>query len=409
MRGADGAPYIGNYAPTQLTSKVMTSSGHAPVNSAGYRIAHLLPWNTVGGIEIASLRIAQAISRFGFESVFFCPGASGGAFEMIRDAGFQAESYVVRELSLRRPAPFLSMSRILATRFRDERINLVHCSDLQAAYNGGLASRLAGIPAICHIRSRYPGLSRRDQILLAPISHFVFVSEETRRRFALQVTPSRSTVVYDGLDVPVCANDPAAGRAFRREFNIDPAASVIGMVARVAEVKDYFTLARAMRRVVSTRPETVALVVGDHSSTSSYRTHYSAVRSFIADLGLTRNFVFTDHRTDVHRALSAMEVFVLSTHLEGLPLVLIEAAAHSLPIVATDVDGVPEIITHGETGLLSPPTDDATLARHLLHCLEDTTDARRLGRAANTRLLQDFTETQFAAGMERVYSKMIHS
>jgi glycosyltransferase involved in cell wall biosynthesis len=326
---------------------------------------------------------------------------------MIRKAGFPVRPYEVSELSIRRPAAFLSMSRHLANCFRAERVDLVHCSDLQAAYNGGLASRLARIPAICHIRSRYSSLSRRDQLLLAPISHFVFVSQETRKRFSLPVRSSRATVVYDGLDVPVVASDPAAGQAFRKEFQIDASAPVIGTLARVAEVKDYFTLARAVKRLVASRPDAVVLIVGDNESTPNYRKHYATVRSFIADLGLTKNFVFTGHRTDIHHALSAMDVFVLSTHLEGLPLVLIEAAAHCLPIVATDVDGVPEIITHGETGLLAPHLDDAILARHLLHYLDDTDDARRLGLAAKARLLQHFNERQFAAGMKQVYSKMI--
>jgi glycosyltransferase involved in cell wall biosynthesis len=280
-------------------------------------------------------------------------------------------------------------------------------ADLQAAYNGGLAAKLARIPLISHIRSRYSGLSRRDQLLLAPVSHFVFVSRETKRKFGLQVSSSRSSVVYDGLDIAASVGDPIAGEAFRREFDIGPNVPVIGMLARVAEVKDYFTLARAMKRVILSRPDAIAVIVGDHSSTPNYRAHYAKVRSFISDLELTKNFVFTGHRTDVNNALSAMDVFVLSTHLEGLPLVLIEAAAHSLPIVATDVDGVPEIITHGETGLLAPHSDEATLAGHLLRLLDDPAYARRLGNAAYVNLLRDFGKQQFADGMAAVYCRFL--
>ena len=398
-------------------SNVTTASATKPARRADrpmpfgggqrFRIAHVLPWNTVGGIEIATLRIAQAIRERDFDSVFFCPGVAGGAADMVREAGFDVVAYEPAELSLRRPAPFLLTSRLLARRFREHAVSLVHFSDIQGAYNGGLAARLARLPAVCHVRSRYAKLSRRDQLLLAPVQHFVFVSRATWRRFSLRVSPWRGTVIYDGLDVEAATLERTGRDGCRREFGIPPDVPVIGTVARVAEVKDYFTLARAAKCVVEHSPNAVFLVVGDHSSAPTYRRHYAEVQAVVEDLGLTDRFVFTGHRKDVHRALGAMDIFVLSTHLEGLPLVLIEAAAHALPILATDVDGVPEIITHGETGLLHPHENDALLADHMIRCLHDPGLRTQLGTAARTRLLTRFSQQHFADSLIEFYYKLL--
>jgi glycosyltransferase involved in cell wall biosynthesis len=373
--------------------------------SAPCHIAHLLPWNTVGGIEIATLRVAQATQNRGFINVFFCPSESGGAYDMIRSAGFEVISYEPVELSLRRPGPFLRASLKLSRRLREERVCLLHCSDLQGAYYGGLAGRMAGVPVVCHVRSRYAELDRRDQLLLAPVQHFVFVSKATWRRFSLAVPEKRATVIYDGLSI---APSQLSGRnSFRDEFGICLDAPVVGMVARLANVKDYYTLARAAKRMIEERPNLVVLIVGDHSSTENYRSHFDEVQSFVKQLGLADNFIFTGHRNDIHRALSAMDVFVLSTHLEGLPLVLIEAAAHALPIVATNVDGVPEIITHGETGLLAAHRDDQELAAHLSRCLDSPDFSRHLGASARSLLLHRFSDRQFADSLVAFYCRIL--
>jgi glycosyltransferase involved in cell wall biosynthesis len=100
-------------------------------------------------------------------------------------------------------------------------------------------------------------------------------------------------------------------------------------------------------------------------------------------------------------------VFVLSTHCEGLPLVILEAMARGKPVVATAVDGIPEIVHDAETGLLFPHEDHATLASHIDRLLKDRAWGRRLGEAGRRLVRSAFTSTQFAEGMNAVYESML--
>ena len=100
-----------------------------------------------------------------------------------------------------------------------------------------------------------------------------------------------------------------------------------------APLKDYFTLARAARRILQAEPQTRFLIVGDYTSAKTYREHYQGVRQVLEECCVADSFIFTGHRQDVSRLLSAFDVFVLSTHREGLPLVILEAMAQAKPVV----------------------------------------------------------------------------
>jgi len=105
--------------------------------------------------------------------------------------------------------------------------------------------------------------------------------------------------------------------------------------------------------------------------------------------------------------LSAMDIFVLSTHCEGLPLVILEAMARAKPVIATAVDGVPEVIADEETGLLVPHEDDAQLAGKILRLVRDGERAARLGEAGQRSVRERFSREKFAASMAQVYCEVL--
>lgn len=374
---------------------------------ASPKIAHVLPWPTVGGSEVATLRVAQAARGRGFESVAFCVDADSPVATLFREAGFEVAEYEPVEPSYRHGARFLVGSFRFSREIRRRGADLVHCSDILGAFYGAVAGRLAGVPVLCHVRSRYAELSRRDQSFLTPVHRFAFVSHDSWRHFAYRVPQRRGTVIYDGV-----ASEPAPRTGQERvrvgrEFGIPDGAAIVGMVARVAPAKDYFTLIDAAAQVISERPETRFLIVGDHSSTEDYRRHYAEVREALESRGLLPYFVFTDFRPDVTRFIRAMDVVVLSTHLEGLPLVILEAMAEGKPVVATAVGGVPEVVTHGETGLLSDHRDAGQLARNVLFLLRDRAALERIGAAGLSAVQDRFSEEQFKDSLERLYRKML--
>ena len=370
------------------------------------QIAHIMPWSSVGGTEHATLRLAQALRGRKYEHTIFCPELSGPVAAMFAHAGFEIAEYKAIEPSYRHPRNFLSASRALSKEFRRRGIDLVHCADLLAAYYAGVAGKMARLPVLCQIRCSYPRISARDKTFLKAVDHFAFVSKDARTTFDYNVAETRATVIYDGIDVRADAvtNDSIG---VRNELGISPEVTIIGMIARVAPAKDFPTLVRSAQSVVRRFPEVRFLIVGDHSTVDLNRSHYAEVQQLITEAGLSQYFIFTDHRDDVERLLNAIDIFVLSTRTEGLPLVVLEAMAHAKPVVATAVGGVPELIRDQETGFLHSSGDYEAQANQLSLLVEDKALRHRLGEAGRTLARSDFSRERFATEVSNLYSRLI--
>lgn len=371
-----------------------------------HRIAHVLPFPSVGGVEIAALRLMEGLEGDRFHNTAFCLRGAEGVSHLFAGAGFEAVEYDPVEPSYRHPRAFLQNAFRLARELRRRRVSLVHCQDVLAAHYTALAGRLAGVPVLCHVRSQRPDISRRDAGFLRAVSRFVFVSRNARECFGVKVSPARGSVIYDGFDF-VEVDGAAARRDVRSEFGWPADVRIVGMVARIARQKDYETLVRAAVRVAAAEPAARFLVVGDYEGQPDYREHYREVRAMIAEAGLTGHFVFTGHRQDVVRLLAAMDVSVLCTHTEGLPLAVLEAMAQGVPVVATAVGGLPELIVEGETGLLHAHRNDAELAGKILAIFNDRMLAARLGAVGRRLVATTFNRRRTLAGLAGLYQEMI--
>jgi glycosyltransferase involved in cell wall biosynthesis len=309
------------------------------------------------------------------------------------------------EPSFRRPVPHLRASCAMARDLRRRGIDVVHCADLLAAYHVGVAARLAGTLLVCHVRCSYPDVSRRDRQFLRPVQQWVFVSKSTWKEFGHRVPPERGSVLYDTAELPSGAASESTDLS---ALGVPPDARIIGMVARVAPVKDYETLARAAVKVIEREPRAHFVIVGDTAGAESYRRHYAQVNAMLYDLGIRRHFTFTGFRRDVRSIMECFDVAVLATHSEGLPLVLLEAMSLGKPVVATAVGGIPEVMRHGENGLLHRPRDPNHLAAALLSILDDPLLAARLGRNGAAHVREQFGAAAFTARVNGFYSTLAH-
>lgn len=375
--------------------------------SGHFNIAHILPWPTVGGVECATLRIAEGLNGSEFNSIAFCLPEAVSVVEMFSASEIETVEYRAMEPSYRHSLPFLRHSLGLARELKRKQIGLVHCADMLAAFYGGIAGRLAGIPVLCHIRCTVPYLSRRDQSFLYAVNRFAFVSHDTWKQFGFKVPKRKGSVVYDGIKVGSISSPEETRKSVFCEYGIPESAKVVGMVARVAEAKDYETLAKAAALVIAAVENVRFLIVGDHSGTETYRNYYKKVQRILAEHGVERHFIFTDFQTDVQRFLDAMDIFVLCTHAEGLPLVILEAMARAKPVVATAVGGIPEIVSHQSTGFLHLPGDDQGLAEQILTLLRDEQLASQFGVAGRELVKSQWTEERFIKDMKLLYRKML--
>src|SRR3989441_2706676 len=202
-------------------------------------------------------------------------------------------------------------------------------------------------------------------------------------------------VVPNGRDLSVF-RPGAGGAAVRKELGIDRVTPLVGVVGRLEEQKGHAYLLDAWPSVLAEFPDARLLLVGEGGLRG-------ALEQRARRLGIAPSVLFAGFRADVPRVLDALDVLALPSLYEGMPLTVIEASAMAKPVVATAVDGTPEVIREGRTGRLVPPRDPGALSRALRSVLRDSIGAEQMGRAGRDFVLNRFDLARQVDATARVY------
>ncbi len=185
----------------------------------------------------------------------------------------------------------------------------------------------------------------------------------------------------------------------RRELSIPPSAKVVGMVARLEAAKGHVYLLEAAREVLRVEPDALFVLVG--------RGHLrEELEAVAARLGIGDHVVFTGFREDMLEIMATFDIFTLPSLWEGLGIVLLEAMAFRLPIVASRVGGITDVVVEGETGLLVPPRDPAALAAALVELLRDGEKRKAMGEKGYRRVAEEFRDETMNEEMLALYEKL---
>lgn len=307
---------------------------------------------------------------------------------------------------LQSPLYFFFGERALHQLVRRRGIDLVHAHWILP--NGYVASRVAeatGVPFAVTLHGsdvfmaeRNPLFGRMARQALAGASYVTSCSGELRRRL-LEVGGEEATesphaakvrLVPNGTDVTPRDDAGDRGRAVRSRYGISRDAPVLAAVGRLVYKKGFGVLLEALPAILGQRPETRLLLGGGGDLGSALREQ--ARRS-----GLEEAVVFTGSLShpEVLELLTAADVFVMPSvrdpkgNVDGLPIVVLEAMAAGLPVVASNVSGLPMAVEPGNTGLLVPEKDAQALAEAVLELLDDSDRARRLGQAGRQRVAEE--------------------
>lgn len=169
---------------------------------------------------------------------------------------------------------------------------------------------------------------------------------------------------------------------------------------RLSEQKGFDVLIEAASELHERRDDFVVLIAGDGDLEDRLRTQ-------IGQLGLEETVYLVGFQTPLRPAIAGADVFALASRYEGMPTVLLEAMSVSTPVVATAVDGVPELIPEERFGLLVPPDDAAALAGALERLLDDASLARSLAEAARDRVLREFTIDVMVDRVESLFERAV--
>ncbi len=327
----------------------------------------------------------------------------------------RAEAAGVRAVRLRRfkevlsPADDLYVLAQLVRLIRRERFTVVHTHSAKGGFLGRTAAWLCRVPVVVHTfhgfsfhdfmsplrRRAYLGLERAVRPMtdgfLAVSPRVAREAVETRLAGPAQVTVAPSAVELD--EIP-SRPDPAV----RAELGIPASAPVVGTVGRIDHQKSPLDFVRMAASVARRRPDARFVMVGAGPLEDEVRTE-------AARLGV--DVLLTGYRPDAPRVGASFDVFVISSLYEGLGRALTEALASGRPVVATAVNGVPDLVVPGATGLLAPARDPDALAESVAWLLDHPEEARRMGTRGRAGVLAVFAPERMCHLIDEAYCRLL--
>ncbi len=344
-------------------------------------ILHLCESSETGGAESVLISLVEGLDKSRYRSVV-CLLSDG----WLR---IQLDKRGIETLVIPQPHTFdviwlWRLYRLL----KDRNIHVMHSHEFATNVYASMLSGLTGIPVVATAHGKnYYGEKWRRRLayrFVAWQSQLVAVSQDLKLFLAQQIgiPPDRIRVVHNGIDLSrYRAQDD--GHTIRQQLGIGPDQRVIGTVGNLFAVKGQAYLLKACQVVAGAFPNFVLLLAGEGEQ-------LGALEKEAADLGISGNVRFLGFRDDVPSLLQAMDVFVLPSLSEGLPLSILEALSLQKPVVSTSVGGIPEIVENGLTGYLVPPKDPEALAEKILLLLQQPQTAAGMGKAGRKRVEEVF-------------------
>jgi glycosyltransferase involved in cell wall biosynthesis len=380
-------------------------------NSRPYKIVYLIDGLGMGGAERLMVPILKNLNRELIEPhvcVFQIRDGNPIADEL-RSNGISVELLHIPYLR-----DWTAIPR-LRKYLKGLQADLVHTQLEFADTLGNIASKSLHLPSVCTIHTM-PSQEMtvkakvHQQVEWFSLRYFcdrvISVSDEARR-YHIKISnssPEKVVMMYNGIDLgPYRHIDRAQARsAVRNELGIPDTADLLTTVAVLREPKGIQYMIRALPAILAFFPDVYYLIVG-------HGAYHDALVSEVKNAGMQEHVIFTGVRRDIPQILSASDVFVLPTLTEALPTVLAEAMASRLPIIASAVGGIPEMIIDGENGNLVTAGNLHELAEACKRLLADPAWRVRMGESGWKTVDQKFNITEQVRQLEALYLDLINS
>ena len=372
------------------------------------KVLEMIDLPFLGGGQINLLSIAKSLDMTKFE-VSVCSQGDGPLVD-------EAKRNNIRHF----PVPFSKkinrkVFQEIAFILKSNKIDILHTHGGVAGFYGRWAANRNNIPVVVHTLHGIHYLHYRNCLL----KHFyilleryfsrftdalIFVSDADRKKGKkLKLAPEdRIYVIKNGIDFSAFLaekNSMDFMKQWKRELDIESFQPVVGTVSRLHRQKGIPYLLEAAKKILKVFPAVKILIVGEGPQRQK-------LESLNRRLGLENYVLFLGERKDAQQFLFLFDVFVLPSLWEGLPYVLMEAAALGKPVVATDVDGVKEMVRDGESGILVPSKNPESLARSVIQLLQDRSYALELGKELKKEISQKYTLSSMVEQIQSLYLEL---
>ena len=363
-------------------------------------VGFLVSTLVTGGAERVLQHLILHLDRGRFRPRLYCLRDLGPVGELLTAEGIPARTNLGPG---RPPMPWVPLG--LARRFRRDNVDVLYCLDhTNAVVVGALAARLCGrMPLLMPVHTTgqwgRDSIPRPMRMVVGRITRILAIAEAQKQYLVEHegVPPAQISVIRNGIPPLDPAALPSAAQA-RQALGIDPdEGPVVGILAVLRPEKAHENFLAAARQVLARLPRALFVVIGGGP-------RQTELEALAAELGIAGRVKFLGMRRDVPQILPSLDLSVLASHprVETLPLSQMEAMSLGIPVVATRVGALHELVSDGVEGRLVPPGDPDALAGAMLALLSDAGELARAGRAARSRILGEFTAERMARESEAV-------
>jgi len=360
------------------------------------QVLHVVDSLEIGGLErlVHDLAIAAGPASTGIA----CLSSIGPFGEDLRQRGFRVDLIGKHD-------GLAAMTWRMRSFLRTTPPHILHCHNLHPFLAGACSARLAGgIPVVMTkhgVAAPEGWLARWGYRYLLRRAHVVGVSRQIVEIMSDWIGPGRRPVRYiaNGISLDSFRGQPSRDEA-RTLLDLPARSFVLGTVSRVTQCKNHLLLVEVFSRLLRHVPDARLLVVGDGPA-------LPLVKARVQELGLQPSVMLLGARRDVPRILAAMDVFCLPSEVEGMPMTVLEAMAAGLPVVASKVGGIPDVVEDGRTGVLASPHAPEQFEAALETLANDPEGARAMGRSGRDRLMAQFSLERVMVAYDALYREAL--
>ncbi len=376
------------------------------------RVLHLITRLAVGGAQDNTLITIKKHNRDLFD-VHLASNPEGEWLNLAQEISdqFHPISHLVREIN-----PFNDVLAFweIVKLLRREKIDIVHTHSTKAGLLGRVAANLMGIPVIVHTIHGFPfhdQMPKWQQKLYITLeksvrycTDFIITLSEVDRREALYyglLDWERSQTVYTGIDLAKFTQQYDRN-IIRQNLGLSPSCPVIVMVGRLDPQKAPYLLIEAFTKVVVKHDDAILLLVGDGELRPQLESQVQKEK-------LENNVKFLGACQNVPEILQGSDIFCFTSLWEAMGRSMIEAAITGLPVVVPRLGGIPEVITHMESGLIFEPGNINQVVEHLIYLIENPEERIRLGKNAQIKISRLFDANEMVKQIEAIYEKVLQT
>lgn len=369
---------------------------------AKVNILHITSGLALGGAERMLLTLVKELDKEKYNIKVCCWRGKRELKKDIEDAGVQVIDLEQEDGNI------FKVSLKLRKVIKNNNIQLIHSYLFDADLCGFLAGKSTGVPVIVSSVPSFTFLrSKKHQLRYKLMSlffdSFIPISKAIAEYMVkyCRIKPAKLVVVHPGfLNKFNLEKDKEEIKRMREDFGLVENDIVIGTVARLDPRKGYHYLLESVAQVFKIYPTVKFLFVGEGELKPE-------LEEFAKKLSISSKIIFVGKVTNIPSFLSLLDIFVLASLDEGFGIVILEAMTASLPVVASRVGGIPEIINNNETGFLVKPADSKALAEGIIKLVEDKDLRARMGNLAKAEV-KKFNSKEMTRKIEKIYDFHIH-